>query len=334
MTEVSDNTSDRLWLITFRAADGSRQALKMKASKRSDIFGHLNEQHITAIKIEEFANKEHDFKLPTHMSKVVKGCVVLSLVVLIIIAVRLLSGQNNVVKQPKSSTKQIVLTQTTPRTTKPSTTVTNNQIKSGPPRPVIGKTPTGQDYVAFTAQTNSIDGVIIERYQLPDGSWKRFVNLSTKENQIFDNEIDSMLATIASIPLTQELPPMPIVSGNLEDQFKKAIEHPIIIREDDNERVKQAKANVIALRLEMADLLREGYTVKQILDENQTLRQDNIQYRHELQCELNELCANGDHEGARQFFETMNAALADRGVLPLQMPGSIPSAKKESLKHR
>ena len=208
------------------------------------------------------------------------------------------------------------------------------ETKSSPTkssRQILGKTPTGQEYVAFVAHTNEADGVVVERYQLADGSWKRFVNLVTKETRIFDNEIDSILATIASVPLTQELPPLPILGNNLEEQFKKAIEHPIIICKEDSERVRQTKASVIALRKEMAELISDGYTVEQILAENRTLRQNNIEFRRELQQELNELCAKGDHEGAQKYYETMNVALEERGILPLQMPGAVKSVKKAAL---
>lgn len=123
---------------------------------------------------------------------------------------------------------------------------------------------------------------------------------------------------------------MPDMGDDLEAVFKKAIESPIIIKDTDSDRVKAMKKGAQQVRLEIADLLAEGYSIKQILNEHNGLRQQNIEVRREFQTELNEIYRSGDIEGARKYLETMNKALDEKGILPLVMPGSTESAKRRS----
>ncbi len=194
-------------------------------------------------------------------------------------------------------------------------------VKDAKPKPeVIGKTPTGLEYIKHVAQTNS-DGVVVSRYQLSDGSWTRVVNLQSKDTLVFESALDNELALIATTPLTQPLPPMPPI-GNVEKAFEDAIKRPIIINENDSEKVKELKQAVKDIRLQIADLLREGYTVTQILSEEQSLRTKNITFRRELQRELNEIYRTEGREAAESYMESANAKLEEHGVIPLSLPES------------
>ena len=192
--------------------------------------------------------------------------------------------------------------------------------------PVLGKTPTGKAYVAMTAQTND-SGVVIERYQLTDGSWMRVVQLQTKDSLVFNSAIDSYLAQIFMQPLNERVPPMPPIK-NLEKAFEEAIKTPIIVRETDSEKVKAMKKAALEARQQVADLLREGYTVGQVLSEHESLREKNVTFRKEFQNELNEIYRKEGPKAAKDYMESANAKLEKEGIIPLTMPGGGTSKKR------
>lgn len=196
---------------------------------------------------------------------------------------------------------------------------TQEEPAKRPQAQVLGKTPTGEEFVAVEATTNT-SGVVESLYTLADGSKKRVVMLQSKDTMVFDNDFDLMLGLIGTTPLDQKLPPMPDI-GNMEDQFKKAMTSPIILRESDTEQAKKMKEAAIALRLEINDLMREGYTLTQILSEYESLRDRNVHERHAFQAELNEIYRSGDIEGAREYLKSANEKLEQFGIIPLTMPG-------------
>lgn len=184
---------------------------------------------------------------------------------------------------------------------------------------ILGTTPTGEQYVEVEASTNAT-GVVERLYTLADGSKKRIVILQSKDTLVFDNDFDLMLALIGTTPLDQKLPPLPDL-GDMEEQFKKAMESPILVREGDSEQTKKMKEAALALRLEINELMREGYTVTQILSEYESLRDCNVRERRAFQAELNEIYRSGDIEGAREYLKSANEKLERFGIIPLTMPG-------------
>lgn len=232
-------------------------------------------------------------------------------------------------EKPKVEKTEKPKTDAKPR--KPTIPSVEKPLETKPEKPkaeVLGKTPTGEEYVAVEASTNST-GVVESMYTLADGSKKKVVMLQSKDTLVFDNDFDNMLGLIGTTPLDQKLPPMPDL-GDMEEQFKKAMKSPIVIREDDTEQAKKMKEAARNLRLEINDLMREGYTLTQILSEYESLRERNVKERHTFQAELNEIYNSGDIEGARDYLEKANAKLEEFGIIPLTMPGE--GSKRRTVK--
>ena len=224
------------------------------------------------------------------------------------------------VEKPKVKETEKPKTEANPRKpSAPSVEKPEKPKQEVPKAEVLGKTPTGEEYVAVEAATNST-GVVESMYTLADGSKKKVVMLQSKDTLVFDNDFDNMLGLIGTTPLDQKLPPMPDL-GDMEEQFKKAMKSPIIIREEDSEQAKKMKEAARNLRLEINDLMREGYTLTQILSEYESLRERNVKERHTFQTELNEIYNSGDIEGARDYLEKANEKLEEFGIIPLTMPG-------------
>lgn len=224
------------------------------------------------------------------------------------------------VEKPKVKETEKPKTEAKPRKpSAPSVEKPQEPKQEVPKAEVLGKTPTGEEYVAVEASTNST-GVVESMYTLADGSKKKVVMLQSKDTLVFDNDFDNMLGLIGTTPLDQKLPPMPDL-GDMEEQFKKAMKSPIVIREEDSEQAKKMKEAARNLRLEINDLMREGYTLTQILSEYESLRERNVKERHTFQAELNEIYNSGDIEGARDYLEKANEKLEEFGIIPLTMPG-------------
>ena len=310
------------FVVDYRGPDGSRQQKEIEASDRAAVFSELKKLGISAITVREGALSK---KASSASPSLVKG-IIAGLVVVIALAgvLYLVLGNRDEKPKEKKVDKTKLIEEVTPvvKTPKKGSGVvdlTKTETKSDGPK-VLGKTPTGEDYVAMTASTNA-EGVVEERYQLPNGKWKSVIQLQRKETAVFDNEFDLVLASIAMIPLDQPLPPMPNM-GNLDEAFRKAIQSPIIIRETDSDRAKAMKEGALNLRKEIAELMDEGYTVDQIMAEHNSLRQKNIEFRGEFQKELNELYRQGKIDEAQNYCEKMNEALQEKGILPLIMPGT------------
>ena len=335
--------------VTYREKDGRQAVVEVEAEDRQGVFPELAKMGISAIRVEETTGKKKRGMgngergmgngNPAMGKPLVRGLVAGVLVVAAAVGAWLYLSSPKTAKPKEPSKKSGKIAEVTPATnaTPSSAKSDKTSVKKAsnasekPSRPILGRTPTGEEYVAMTAKTND-DGVVTERYQLTDGSWKRVIQLQRKETMVFDNDFDLALSLIATTPMDQELPPMPDMGDDLEAVFKKALESPIIIKDADSDRVKEMKRGAQQVRLEIADLLADGYSIKQILNEHNGLRQQNIEVRREFQSELNDIYRSGDVEGARQFLETMNKALDEKGILPLVMPGSTESAKRRSKK--
>ncbi len=240
-----------------------------------------------------------------------------------------MSRTDHRVEEPKSDKPARTNATAVPRKpTIPSVEKPEKPKQEVPKAEVLGKTPTGEEYVAVEASTNST-GVVESMYTLADGSKKKVVMLQSKDTLVFDNDFDNMLGLIGTTPLDQKLPPMPDL-GDMEEQFKKAMKSPIVIREEDSEQAKKMKEAARNLRLEISDLMREGYTLTQILSEYESLRDRNVKERHTFQAELNEIYNSGDIEGARDYLEKANEKLEEFGIIPLTMPGE--GSKRRTVK--
>lgn len=328
--------------VKTRNAKGGIEYIRIEAADRATMFGELKKIGVNAISVEVITGKSKNRRVPKTtgagggkpVSGVVKG--VLALVAVCLIgAVVWLCGSKDEPESPVDEVpkpRKMVPSQTPGsisifrRQTEGEEFRQTNEVKVEKPKPVLGRTPTGEEYVAVTAVTND-DGVVRERYQLPDGRFKSVIHLQRKEMLAFDNDFDQFLSSIATIPLDQDLPPTPDM-GDLDEAFKNAIKTPIVIYDSDSDKIKEMKRAAILMRNEISALVAEGYSVAAIIADHQNLRADNIELRQGFQQELNEIYRSGDQEKADLYFESINKVLGERGLLPLKMPGSAKGKRR------
>ena len=141
---------------------------------------------------------------------------------------------------------------------------------------------------------------------------------------------------VADIAAGKDVPPLPI-DKHFEKEFIASLKTPIEIDENDDERIKALKENVIALRNELSERANKGENVSKILDEYQVRMAEDYKTRAELQQEARKILESGDKEGARKFVDTMNLALRQMGIMEIDMPMTAEERKawaEEYLKQR
>lgn len=139
-----------------------------------------------------------------------------------------------------------------------------------------------------------------------------------KKPHVFDNACDQLLA-MATSGGDSNMPPFPIANG-MEKDFMKALEKEIVISDDDSEQVKELKQRVIDARAKMKELLAEGKTFRQVLEEHREQVNFSADVRRETMMEARKILDSGDVEGAKNYVTMMNLALQQIGVQEINMP--------------
>ena len=192
--------------------------------------------------------------------------------------------------------------------------------------------PAATNEVVLSVVTNK-SGYIVERVQLPDGTTAKRVHTPPP---IFDNVSDQMIAMVVSVPPGQSIPPLPHDS-NLDESFRKSLGTEIKILETDTPEVRELKAAVLATRVELAELIKKGYTVQQALDEHCRLANENADIHASALVEMKALLKAGDLEGAQKYAERMNAALKEMGAQTVPVPQTLekgPDTRAERARER
>ncbi len=113
---------------------------------------------------------------------------------------------------------------------------------------------------------------------------------------------------------------MPI-DANVEQAFLDSLLSPIKINEDDPDNVKEIKANVIEARAYIADEVKAGKSVREVLEAYQRQMND-IADRHLMAVqEVQKIKAKFGVEEARKFAIRVNEAFRARGVPEINVPG-------------
>jgi len=121
-----------------------------------------------------------------------------------------------------------------------------------------------------------------------------------------------------SIPPGAPVPPLPIV-GNLDSDFVNSLTNTIVIYDDDDERTANIKENVAIAKNQLLELVKQGRSVSEVLQEYQNKANEQADLRSEAQKELSELYQSGKTEEAKTFMEKVNKEFTESGITPISM---------------
>ena len=179
--------------------------------------------------------------------------------------------------------------------------------------------PPHKQIVEMISIITNADGSVLERFRTADGKTR---SRQSAPKPVFDNASDQVIAmAVSGAASGGSMPPMPMMD-NADEAFSKSLEKEIVINDDDSEKVKALKREVMAVREEMRQLIAEGQSFTDVMKEHRDMVNRNAELRKEAMRILEEFVESGDADGARECLEKVNAALGEAGIDGIEMPMS------------
>ena len=313
-----------IWTVTYRGDGGQRNTLEIEADSRSGVFAELQRRGINAISVAEGAAKRKGRTASTMppkaavSSKPPRWCIIAGSVVVLGAAATwwwLANNREREVPSPVPSVKPGASTLLHEDKTKTVQTDSPERVHPETNRPAA-RLYKGVEVLSATVSTNGTDGAIIERLKLADGRTVKAVSLP---KPLFENPSDQLIAMALSSQSGQSVAPMPIDS-NVEQDFLNSLVSPIKIDEDDPDNIKELKANVLEARAYIAEEVKAGKSVREVLEAYQKQMND-IADRHLMAVqEVQKIRQQYGIDEAREFAVRVNEALRARGISEINVP--------------
>ena len=154
------------------------------------------------------------------------------------------------------------------------------------------------------------------------------------QKSIFKHNSDTYIAMLISPRPGEALPPMPAPGPAMEEEFRASLKEPIEMSPDDTPEDRATKLAVSAAREEIKRLLDAGEKFADIVSEHEKLLRENNEVREKALEEYRELLKSGDEKGADKYFRTINVALQQMGVPPMEKPKSHEETRARMLEAR
>ena len=179
--------------------------------------------------------------------------------------------------------------------------------------------PPHKQIVEMISVITNADGSVLERYRTADGKTR---SRQSAPKPVFDNASDQVIAmAVSGAASGGSMPPMPMMD-NADEAFAKSLEKEIVINDDDSEKIKALKREVMSVREEMRQLIADGQSFTDVMKEHRDMVNRNAELRKEAMRILEEFVESGDADGARECLEKVNAALGEAGIDGIAMPMS------------
>lgn len=216
----------------------------------------------------------------------------------------------------KQSPKQ-QLTKEKPTPTKPATDV------------VVSEKPTSVAVDPKPAVTG--DWQMVNGFKVPKGARLVRNSLTNRPVRVFQRATDTLIASYLQPPSGGIMPPPMPIPGNAGKKFLESLDTPIEILDTDSEEVCRMKEAVIVARAQIKQMMDEGQSFEAILADHYKLTEENARIRRDAQRELDAIHAQGDAKGAEKYRRTIDLALQQMGIDPLDEP--MTNAEKKRKRH-
>ena len=306
--------------VQYRDKNGAKAEAEFEAADKTALFKLLAEKKISAVNVSEGrlgkkgARKRTTGGTSPNLPKSLVRGIVAGVVVFAgaIIAWHFLARGGGSEKPDAAKNP--------PKTVKPApmpVVPSPEKPEVAPPKPVEDELPPSQRRVkTISIQTNYI-GQICERYQTADGKTHKIYRPS--KPPLFKHQTDQLLAMALAGDDRRSAPPLPL-GRNLDKEFLESLKTPIEISPDDPPDIVARKEAVIAARKQVDELMRQGIGFTQILADHQKLMSENKQIRDEMIREIKQYNAESDRESTQKALDSVNAALENMGITPIEMP--------------
>ena len=194
-------------------------------------------------------------------------------------------------------------------------------------KPVVAAPENPQD----VRQAVTGDWQMVNGFKVPKGARLVRNSLTNRPVRVFQRATDTLIASYLQPPSGGIMPPPMPIPGNAGKKFLESLETPIEILDTDSEDVRQMKEAVIVARAQIKQMMDEGQTFEAILADHYRLTEENTRIRRDAQKELDAIHAQGDAKGAEKYRRTIDLALQQMGIDPLDEP--MTNAEKKRKRH-
>ena len=304
--------------------------MRIEAESRQALFPELAKRGITAIRIQEATGKGKPAKsrAPRNAGRTKSSSPMRGLLAGVIVVAAAVgawyfltrgtgNGELGTDNGPKKPAK---IAEVTPAPApKP-------KVEEPPPKPVEEEVPPHLRRVKDISRTTNQFGQIVERYQTADGKTHKLIRPSRPP--LFNHATDDILSMALAQSGSGAMPPLPL-GGDMDAEFLKSLEEPIIIDKDAPPEIQERQRIVIEARMEVKALMDQGLHFRDILADHEKLFNDNAEIRAEAIAEARKIRDEGDTEGTAQFVETMNAVFETMGIESIDMPKTAEERRAE-----
>lgn len=172
----------------------------------------------------------------------------------------------------------------------------------------------GKPVVKHEYKTNNT--LVVETIYTVDGKKHKYYH-DEREN-VLPTGADQILAMMTANN-NFGAPPLPRMKG-FENDFAEALKTPIEIKDSDSPSIKEIKKRVILARKEMLDLIAEGYSADEVIQNWERMQEDNATIRMEAVRLVKTMLSEGDREGAKLLCEKYNEVLSQAGIMKIELP--------------
>ena len=303
-----------LYRITYRAKDGSRAVIEIKAASKAEVFPELKSRGINAISITEAKQSSLNNCMLSKKTAYKVILLVSFLVALFIFYKFSVTEKTNKLNLRTNDKKQLSLKDDTSNESNPSRFVAR---KSPEKTKKLEKPVISNPNVLFS---QTVKGRLVK--------WK--THSKPVFNNMFENFVGSILTAIPGerfleIELEQEF----------DEAFKASLTNKIEISSHDSDEIRALKEAVIEAKEEVRKQVLKGMRPRDVITAARDEMNKIADYRDNLQSEFDKyLITENDPKQVLVFAKEANEILAEYGALPLEAPDDIEQAEDAMLNAR
>lgn len=308
--------------ITYRDKSGDKKSLVLDVPNKAAVWPELKKRGIFALAVRESKAKDgmtkpSGSKLPSAVRGIVAGVVVVALAIGAWFFFK--DGQNTDASAVDTKPKRVKeIKPEKPKAARPSASTNKTEVAKPNPNEKMHfgvphsewvklsheeKVALGQ--AAYDAEAAKIDSTYLERKKAHDAEIAARPFKHTSEN---------VISSIFSLNYGDHVL-MGDFHPTLQEDFLKSLNDPIVINDDDSEEVKRQKEEMIILKPQIKQLIDQGYTLKEILDDyrNSIAKVQELEFN--LRKELDEIKRTSTSvEEVRDFIKAANKMMLDAGA--------------------
>ena len=316
------------WIVTYRGKSGGQEQMSLEAESREAVFKELAQRGITAVRVEHTSAKwkpAHPPSLIPH--PLLKGAIAGIIVVAVAVCAWFYLSQKRETAQPNAETRKPTKVEAvTPAPVAPP------KVEQSKPEPVQIVTNRHGKVVQKKKPETYVDAAGVERYVKGNGRVplehpeKYLVKSVVYPNAYpdFKHDSENEIANLLTIESGGMIFGDREYDKRFEHDFVQALMEPVEINEDDSEEDRRIKENVEAAKREIAERIKQGENLGDILTAEREEIRRLAQYKQQMEEIFHEQISAGDiktEQDLDDFCKAVNTMLESKGIEPFKISG-------------